>query len=892
MSAPSPPALAERLLAITIRDAEWRDSILGDLAEEFAAVSTQLPSSAARRWYWRNALSLAGHRLARGVTGHRPAVRPEPEPEDPRAGVIAVLLQDLRYAWRTISHQPALSATVALVLAVALAANATTFALIDALVLRPFRYPGVDRAVVIASTGHELFYDRQSVAAGDFLDWREQAGDVVDRLAAIEWWDPNFTRDGPPQQLAGFRVSAALFEALGTRPILGRTLLHSDEDGGTPAVVLSQGFWERQFAGRRDVLGRDLRLDGVAYRVVGVMPSEFRVPVGADVWATLRMAPEARAERGRGNLMVVGRLRGDTSVDDAERRLQAILVQQKRAYPETHARREVSVRSYTDGFRDAGAGPFLAVWQVAALLLLLVACANVVNLVLARNTEREREFAVRLALGASTRRIAWQLMLEGLVLSGGAALLALPLVWASLQGIRAMMPDNIVRFVGGWPYMRMDGRTFVVTAALAVGATVMFGMVPAWRAARQSVTAGLRQGGRLTGAQGRQRARVVLASAQIALTLALLAGAGQCLAALYRVTEGPLGFEPAGILVGRLTLPADRYDGPEARRQFAERLLTRLGGIPAVSSAGFTSIIPYGGGDSSTSFWPEGVPPRQKDAVQVAWRHVTPNALGLMKVPLISGRSIETADRSDRPPVALVSQSLASRFWPGQSAVGHRFLVGPEGPFITVVGVVGDVTHHWLVGTARATLYRPFDQDPPSSFGVMLRTVADPIQLAADLRAAVQAVDPDQPVLDIRTLQRVVADGTVGLRIAARGLGVMALVSCLLSTIGLYGLISFLTGLRTREIGLRVALGASRWDVIKLTGATAAGLAAVGVMVGLALAYTGGRLLEQQLFGVITSNLPLGFGLAALLGVVSLAAGYIPARRAANVDPTIALRAE
>lgn len=887
-----PPRLAERLLSITIRDAGWRDSILGDLAEEFAAISERLPSPAARRWYWRNAVSIAGHRLARRVTGHRPAARPQPEPEEQRAGVIAVLLQDLRYAWRTVSQQPALSATVAMVLAVALAANATTFALIDALVLRPFRYPGVDRAVVVASTGHERFYDRQSVSAGDFLDWREQAGDVLDRLAAIDWWDPNFTRNGPPQQLAGFRVSAALFEALGTRAILGRTLLQSDEDGATPAVVLSQGFWERQFSGSRDVLGRDLRLDGVAYRVVGVMPSEFRVPVGADVWATLRMAPAARAERGRGNLMVVGRLRGNTSVEASERRLQAILVQQKRAYPETHARREVSVRSFTEGVRDAGAAPFLAVWQVAALLLLLVACANVVNLVLARNTEREREFAVRLALGASARRIAWQLMLEGLVLSGGAALLALPLVWASLQGMRAMMPDSIIRFVGGWPYMRMDGRTFVVTAALAVGATVIFGMVPAWRAGRQSVTAGLRQGGRLTGGQGRQRGRVVLAAAQIALTLALLAGAGQCLSALYRVTEGPLGFDPAGILVGRLTLPADRYDEPNARQQFAERLLTRLRGIPAVSSAEITSIIPYGGADSSTSFWPEGVPPRQTDAAQVAWRGVTPNALALMKVPLISGRSIQIADRADAPPVALISQSLASRFWPGQSAIGHRFLVRPEGPFITVVGVVGDVTHHWLVGTARATLYRPFDQDPPSSFGVMLRTVADPIQLAADLRGAVQTVDPDQPVLDIRTLQRVVADGTVGLRIAARGLGVMALVSCLLSTIGLYGLISFLTGLRTREIGLRVALGASRWDVIKLTGATALGLAAIGVTVGLALAYTLGHLLEQQLFGVITSNLPLAFGLGALLGVVSLAAGYVPARRAANVDPTIALRSE
>jgi putative ABC transport system permease protein len=454
-----------------------------------------------------------------------------------------------------------------------------------------------------------------------------------------------------------------------------------------------------------------------------------------------------------------------------------------------------------------------------------------------------------------------------------------------------MMPDTIVRFVGGWPYMRMDGRTFAVTAALAVGATVLFAMVPAWRAGRQSVTTGLRQGGRLT-SYGRQRGRAVLAAAQIALTLMLLACAGQTLATLYRVTTGPHGFEPEGVLVGRLTLHGTRYEDPEARRQFVDRVLTRLRAIPAVSSAGVTSIVPYGGADSTISFWPESIQPRPADAVDVNWRRVTPDALPLMRVPILSGRMIQESDRSEAPAVAAVSESLARRFWPGKRAVGQRFRLSADGPLITVVGVVGDVTHDWLTGAKRATVYQPFAQDPASFFGIMLRTVTDPILLAAELRAAVQAEDQDQPLLDVRALQQVVADNTVGLRIASRGLGVMALVSCLLSTIGLYGLISFLTGLRTREIGLRMALGASRWDVIKLTGATALGLAVVGVIVGLGLAYAVGNLLERQLFGVITNNVPLASALAALLGIVSLLAGYVPARRAANVDPTIALRSE
>ena len=493
----SPPLLAERALALAVGDPDWRDAILGDLREEFLLMARRHGLPYARRWYWAQAMGVAAHRALARVTGAQRATRlPMPEPPEPRAGRLALVWHDLHSAWRSLRHQPALSLTVVAVLALGLAANATIFAQADAIVLRPFRYPGVERAAVVASDSHQRFFARESVAPGDFLDWREQSRDVFDRLAAIDWWDPQYLLDGPPQQLTGFRVSPELFEIIAEPPLLGRTLVADDASRQIPAVVLGYEFWRRQFAGRTDVLGQQLRLAGVAHQVVGVMPASFRVPYGSDVWAPLALAPEAQAERARGYLMVVGRLAPGVTVAAAEQRLQAILVQQRRAFPDSHARREVSVRTFTDGFGDPGAGPFVAVWQVAAFVLLLVACANVANLLLARNTEREREFSVRLALGASGGRLARQMLVEGALLAATATALAFPLAWAALGMMRSAFPDSIIRFVPGWAYLRLEPRTLLATSALAAGAVLLFAIAPAWRAAHQNVASGLRTGNR------------------------------------------------------------------------------------------------------------------------------------------------------------------------------------------------------------------------------------------------------------------------------------------------------------------------------------------------------------------------------------------------------------
>jgi putative ABC transport system permease protein len=391
----------------------------------------------------------------------------------------------------------------------------------------------------------------------------------------------------------------------------------------------------------------------------------------------------------------------------------------------------------------------------------------------------------------------------------------------------------------------------------------------------------------------RQRGRAVLATAQIALTLALLATAGFTLSALYRVTDGPMGFDVVSVLTGAVPLSEARYSDPGKRRRFVETVLTQLKASPAVTDAAVSQDLPYSGNFHTTHFWTESLQPSESNASRVVTRAITPTALDLLRVPLVQGRRLTTGDDEHAPLVALMSEALVHKFWADRSPIGQRFRVDADGPLVTVVGVVGNVKQDWIPFFAPdQVVYLPFAQQPPMAFTFMIRTVADPAQLGATLRAAVQAADPDQPVVELKTFEHVVSDKTAGLRFIANTLAIIAAVSALLSSVGLYSLMSFLTLRRTREIGVRVALGATSWDVIRMTSSTAARLTTIGIVTGLGLAYLVGRALEQTLFGVVTLNLPLAIGLGVMLAAVSMAASYVPARRAAAIEPTEALRME
>ncbi len=869
------------------------DAIAGDLSEEFAAQIRRSDPASARAWYWRQALAISVHLVVAPRSARWKGLMPLPI--DPPTGRWTVDLRyDLHAAWRSVRQQPAVSATIVLTLALGLAANAVIFALGDALVLRPFRFAGVDRTVVIASgSDSEQFLSRHSVTPGDFVDWTEQTGETFSGLAAIAWWDANLSGDALPEQVPAFRVSPSFFEILSARPALGRAFTAEDaKPGAARIVVLAHGLWQRRFGGDASIVGRTIQIDGEPSVVVGVAPKGFGAPFGAELWAPLVLSSDARLDRSRRELMVIGRLRDGVSLDGARARMRALVDEQRRTYPSTNAKRQVTVRTYTSGFGDPATTTLIAIWQAAAILLLLVAGANVVNLLLARGVERQREFAIRLAVGAGRGRIVYQLLVEGLLVAMMAVTLSTALTWALLEGIRAAFPPAIIRWVAGWDYMRIEPRTLAVTATLAVLVTIVTALIPGLKATRSALVDELRQGARLTSGARPQRLRMVLATVQVALTIALLAAAGLTVTGVQRVTQGPLGFTPSGVLTATITLTGQRYITPSQRYIFIDRVLNRLRGLPSVNVAAATNVIPYSGANAWTSCWTESTMPTADTARAVDYRAVTPDWIDALRVPLLRGRALSSADRDDALPVAVVSESAARQLWPGRDALGRRFRLDKDGPLITTVGVVGDVAHHWLFSRHAPTVYLPMAQAATADAVILLRVAGDPADLATPLRAAVAAVDSQQPVASISTYPRLIADSTFGLAFAARSLMVIAAGALLVSVVGVYSLMVYLASRRTRELGVRIALGATRGQIVKLTVAQGLRIALGGAALGLILAVILGKVMERFLFGIVAADYTLTVGIAVTLALVAISASYVPARRAAGVDPLMALRAE
>lgn len=890
----APPSGGERLLRAAIRDPEWCDAIVGDLAEEFARLQARAGAGRARRWYWRQAFSIAARVSAGRVlpgTAARRGWRPAVVDDIDRTGW--AWLRDVRYAMRAIATRPMLSGVIVLTLALALAANATIFTLADALYLRPFRFNAVDRLVVVSSSPEsDPLADRSSVAPADFQDWvRESA--TLSGFTAADFWDPNLSEVDQPEQLAGFHVSPGFFETLQAAPLLGRTFLDEEATPGRDKrVVISHGLWVRRFGADPALVGRTIRLNGEPHEVVGVMRPGPSIPYGAEVWAPLAYTDEQWRDRARGLLLVIARLGDGVTLGSARAEMHALASRQRRAYPETNAKREISVVSFTRGLSDAGAGPFLAIWQAAAVLLLIVACANIANLLLARGAERQQEFAVRLALGASRWRLAWQVLLEGAWLAVLAMVVALPLAALGVDGMRRGLPPSVLRWVAGHEFLRLDWAVLGVTAVLSTGATLLFSIMPALNASRAALAESLRQGSRTTTvSRSRRWTGTVLAAGQVALTLALVAGSTLILGAVHAAVDGVLGFDKRHVMTASLTLPEQPYAEAEKRRQFAARVLDRMRGMPAVQSASLVTFLPYNGGSSSRPIHPEGTALTEAEVRRADFQRVTPDYFASLRIPILEGRGLAEEDRDGTRQVALVSRSFADRYWPGQPAVGRRFRTGTDGPWLEVVGVTGDIMHDWFLNQRRPTFYRPFAQDPSWTMAFVARTGGDPLNLAGELRRAIAAADPDQPVQDLRTMEQVIADKVGGIDYLARGLAIMGGMALLLALTGVYSLIAYMASRRIQEFGVRVALGATRRQLIALTVQHALVITGLGLAAGGILAVLVGRIMATVLFGLVSIDYGTIALIALSIGATALAAGYLPARRAANLDPTEALRA-
>jgi len=872
---------ADWLLRHALRNDDEREMVLGDLHEE-------LPRRGAA-WYRRQALAIAAHALFRRKTA--------PVPRSSGDFFMRIFLNDVKYAWRSLGKRPLLTLTVAATLALGLGANAAIFNLIDRMVLRPFPALDPDNVVMIAETGPKLDYRRETVSPANFLDWRK-AADTVTHLSAFLWWDANLLDGGEPERVQGTHVSAGFFDALGMRPALGRGFVHEDETFGRHfVVVITDALWKRRFDADPSIVGRRVIIDGQPHEIVGVAPHRFAFPDGTDIWAPLAFDPARAPSRDRRYLTVIGRVKAGRTFADVETEMRVLGGRLARDYPDANRDHGTRVDTLTRGMLDEGSGPLLALWQASAFVVLLIACANIANLMLARAAERRREMAVRLALGASRIRIVRELLTESTMLALLAVPGALGFAWICLYLMRISMPARILRFAPGFETLGPDLRLLGFTLALALLTAGIFGLLPAFQAARSRVADALKEGGR--SATGRQLLRRAIVVAQLSIALPLLVASGIGVIGTNRLLNGPQGYDPDGLLTMKLFLPERNYPDDDARRRFVARALDGVAAVPGVQHATVANSLPASGSNAAVAFEIDGQPVDDwRNLPTVDNRTVGADHFATLRIPLKRGRGFSEADRDGAAFVAVISESMAAKYWPGADPLGRRVRVrfgaskAQAGPWITVVGVSGDIIQDWFNRRNVPTMYRPVAQVPTDYFGIAVRTPGDATAVAGAVRQALLKVDATQPVFEMMPMRQVLHERTIGLQYLAAIMTVFGGLALFLAAVGLYAVIAYLVAQRRHEIGLRIALGASRRNVIGMTVGQALKLTLLGSAIGLGIAIALTRVLESAMLGIAEGNPLIFAGFAAVLMGAALLAGYLPARRAASIDPMIVMRSE
>jgi putative ABC transport system permease protein len=801
-----------------------------------------------------------------------------------------IFLKDVRYAARSLFKRPLLALTVAVTLGLGLGANAAIFNLIDRLVLRPYPLADPDHTVLLSETGPRLEYRRESVSLPNFLDWRTSA-ETMTHLTALQWWDANLIDRNDPERVQGFQVSFGFFEALGMRPAVGRGFVRDDETYGRHHVaILSDALWKRRFASDPSTVGRSLTIDGEPYDVIGIAPPRFSFPDGAELWAPIAFDPKQPPRRDLRNLTVIGRLQAGKTVDDAQTEMSVLAARLARQFPDANRDHGARVYTLTQGMLDEGTGPILSLWQVSALVVLLIACANIANLMLARAAERRRETAVRLAVGASHARVIREILIESAVLALISVPPALAFAWVSLHAMRVSMPARILRFVPGFESLGPDARLLGFTIGLALLTACLFGVLPALQAAHSNMSEALKEGGRTT--TGRQLLRRAIVVAEMSIALPLLVAAGLGVLGTHRLLNGPQGYDPDGMLSMKLVLPERTYQDDGARRRFVERAMDAIRSVPGVEHAAVINNPPASGSNSTRAIDIDGHPPADSRNPIVVDNHVaTDDYFTTMRIPIQRGRAFTAADREGSAPVAIVSESMAKKYWPGEDALGRRLRIG-KGPWITIVGISGDIIQDWFNRRNKPTLYRPIAQVPSDYFGIVVRVTGDPAAAAGPVRKALLTVDPTQPVFELMTMRVQLHERTIGLQYLAVIMAVCAVLALLLAVVGLYAVMAYMVAQRKHEIGVRLALGASPRDVVRLTVSQAARLTTIGAAIGFGLSLALGRLMQAGLVGIATNQNQVSIAFAVILIGSALLAGYLPARRAAAIDPLVALRTE
>jgi putative ABC transport system permease protein len=803
------------------------------------------------------------------------------------------LWQDLRHGARMLWKNPGFTLIAGLTLSLGIGANTAIFSVVYALLLRPLPFHEPERLAVLSDKGRAGM--RMSISYPNYIDWRERA-QSFEGMASVRSHPFNLTGVDKPAQLRGRMVNWNFFHLLGVQPQLGRLFVAEDDRyGAARTALLSHGLWQEKFAAEAGIIGKKVSLDGDPYEVIGVLPPGFEYFRADDVYVPLGLVAGLKTgfyagfmDRGiQYGLNVLARLKPGVTLQQADQEMAAISAQLEREYPEANRGRIAQAEALQDVMSES-VRQSLWVLLLAVGFILLIACVNVANLLLVRAVDRQKEMAVRLALGAGRGRIVWQLLSESLLLAllGGAFGVLLG-SWM-LEGLLALAPGNIPQL----GRVSLSNTALLFTLSVSALTSVLCGLLPALQASRVDLHTTLKAGGRSSAGAGRDATRKTLLVVEVSLALVLLVGAGLLVRSMARALGVELGFNPDNLLTMRVDLPEKAYD--DARRQvFHDECLTRVSALPGIRSAAITYALPIDGSQMNRGFSAVSKTGAQRGGTSYA--PVSPNYFEVMGIRLLKGRVFTAADTADSARVAIVNETLAQRVWPGEDPTGQRLKWGPpesDAPWLEVVGVVADVKLNGVERDTPSQAYVPFSQHPTGLQWLVARTPGDPLQVAASVERAIYAIDKDLPVVSIRSMEQLLSRSIAQRRLTLVLLASFAALALVLAAVGIYGVISYSVRQRTNELGIRMALGAQTSDVLKMILAQGLKLTLFGVVIGLGAAFALTRWMETLLFHVRPTD-PLTYtAIAVALTLVALFACYIPARRATKVDPMIALRCE
>ena len=815
------------------------------------------------------------------------------------------MIREIRFAFRRLARSPAFVVIAVVTLALAIGASTAVLSLVNALLIRPLPYRAPQQLVLLLQHFKSQNLERIPVSPPEFVDYESRAQDF-EKMGAFGNVDFNLVSGDKPERIAGAQVTANVFPLLGVTPIKGRFFEPTEcQVGRNDVIVISERLWQRKFNRDPQILGTKLLLDGKGFTVVGIMPAGFDFPLQlfnlgaggqfggrADIWQPLAFTDKELSIRYNRSYSIVGRLKPGISLAHAKAEIETIngqmRIEHKDNYPggdsfggDVFPLQELAV---------ARMRPTLLILLGAVALVLLIACANLTTMLLARAAAHEREMAIRVALGAGPLRVLGQVLTESVMLAllGGVAGILLA-IWG-VDLLKSIGAQTVPRL----REVNLDLRVLITTFAVSVGTGIVFGLVPGLASAKPELTESLKEGGRnSTVGKSRNRLRNALVIAEVALALVLLTSAGLLMKSFVRLQNVNPGFDSHHVLTAEVSLPKLQYPDNKSIVHFGDEAQRRIATLPGIQAVGLTTVLPLAGTNGDSSFAIEGRPDdRSSPNPDEEKREVSPGYFRAIGTPLIRGRFFTEADNADAPLVIIVNQTFARKFWPNEDAVGKRIVMGgmsPDPKWITIVGIVGDIRHAALDVEPKPEMYVPFAQDPYKSMIFAVRGTQDPRNLASAIRSQIQSIDPGLPLANIRTFDAVIAESVAPRRLSVVLLGVFAAVAVLLATVGIYGVMSFLVVQRTHEIGVRMALGAQRADVMRLVIGRALQLVAIGTAIGLLMALFSTRALQALLYQVSAVDLPTFFFVTFVLGLVALAASYLPAQRAMRADPMIAL---